>query len=89
MMDEKDMMGEKDMMDEKEKKLNLMKFWLFGSYSIIAAAVAAFLFLIFAGLGRPATEMLKLPIFWIFLVGMAALFIIVFFIYQAVIDRAE
>ena len=74
-------------MDEKQKKLNLMKYWLFGSFSIIAAAVSAFLYLIYAGLEKSATEMLKLPAFWMFLGGMAILFIIIFFIYQAILDR--
>jgi len=76
-------------MDEKQKKLNLMKFWLFGSYAIIAAAISTFLFMIYVGLGRPAVEILKLPVFWIFLVGLGALFIIVFFIYQTVLGGKE
>jgi hypothetical protein len=76
-------------MDEKQKKLNLMKFWLFGSYAIIAAAISAFLFMIYVGLGKSAVEILKLPIFWIFLVGVGVLFIIVFFIYKTVIGLKE
>ena len=76
-------------MDEMQKKLNLMRYWLFGSYAIIAAAVSAFLFVLFAGFGKSPSEMLKLPVFWIFLVGLGVLFIIVYLIYKAVITRKE
>ena len=76
-------------MDEKQKKLNLMKYWLFGSYAIIAAAISAFLFVLFVGLGGTAVDILKLPAFWIFLVGLAVLFIIVFVIYKAIVTRKE
>ena len=76
-------------MDEKQKKLNLMKYWLFGSYAIIAAAISAFLFVLFVGLGGTAVDILKLPAFWIFLVGLAVLFIIVFVIYKGIVTRKE
>ncbi|MGD8456103.1 MAG: hypothetical protein PVF83_06945 [Anaerolineales bacterium] len=76
-------------MDEKQKKLNLMKYWLFGSYAIIAAAISTFLFILFVGLGGSAADILKLPVFWIFLVGLALLFVIVYLIYKAIVDKKE
>lgn len=68
-------------MDPKEKRIRLMRFWLFGSAVIVFAAVTAYLFL-FTG-NIVAALVAGLPIWGI--VAVAA--VLIFFGYQAWLRR--
>lgn len=68
-------------MNEKEKRLNLMRYWLFGSYSIIVAAISAFMYMILPD------DFYKLSEYWGFILGLAVLFAAVFYIYRGVMNR--
>ena len=81
-------------MDEIEKKLNLMKYWLFGTFAIVAAAVTAFLYMIILEINglNPDFEVdqfYQLPVYWISLVGFAVILIIFFLIYKALIEKDQ
>ena len=81
-------------MEEIEKKLNLMKYWLFGTYAIVSAAVTAFLYTIILEINglNPDFEVdqfYQLPVYWFTLVGFAVLLIIFFVIYKAIIDKDQ
>lgn len=81
-------------MDEIEKKLNLMKYWLFGTFAIVSAAVTAFVYLMIENINniRPEKATVQwygLPLYWIFLGGFAVLLILFYLIYKAIIDREE
>jgi len=68
-------------MDPKQKRLRLMRFWLFGSFLIIWAAVTAYIAL-FTG-NAMAAIVAGLPIWGI--AGVAA--IILYFVYKAIVNR--
>jgi hypothetical protein len=67
--------------DAKEKRLKLMRFWLFGSFVIIWAAVTAYIGLF---TGNPlGAIMVGFPI-W----GVAAVTaIVLYFVYKAILNR--
>ena len=81
-------------MEEIEKKLNLMKYWLFGTFAIVSAAITAFVYLMIDNINniRPEEATVQwygLPIYWIFLAGFAVLLIIFFLIYKALIEKDQ
>jgi hypothetical protein len=68
-------------MDPKQKRLRLMRFWLFGSFLIIWAAVTAYISLF---TGNPVAAIVAgLPIWGI--AGVTA--IILYFVYKAIVNR--
>jgi len=69
-------------MNDKEKKLNLMRYWLFGSYAIIVAAITAFMYMIIPD------DFYRLSEFWGFVGGLAVLFAAVFYIYKTILNRS-
>ena len=81
-------------MDEIEKKLNLMKYWLFGTFAIVSAAITAFVYLMIDNINNikpdaATTQWYGLPLYWVFLGGFAVLLIIFFLIYKAVIEKDQ
>lgn len=70
-------------MEEKNKKLNLMRFWLFGTFVIVWAAVLVYLGGVL-GLGMRIFGELN---FWIALVGTAVLCVIWYYLYNWILSR--
>jgi len=70
---------------EKEKMLNLMKFWLFGTFLIIIVGATIY---IGAALGL-GLLMFKIPAYWISLLVAAVLCVISFYIYKGYINKQE
>jgi hypothetical protein len=68
-------------MEVKQKRLRLMRFWLFGSFLIIWAAVTAYIG-IFTGNAMGAF-VAGLPIWGV--AGVAA--IVLYFVYKAIVNR--
>jgi len=68
-------------MDVKQKRLRLMRFWLFGSFLIIWAAVTAYIGIF---TGNPVGAVVAgLPIWGV--AGVAA--IVLYFVYKAIVNR--
>ena len=69
---------------EKEKKLNLMRYWLFGGFAIIFLAVTVYFGLFMSSFGlRIFTQ----PSYWIALILTAVLFVVTYFIYKWFLGR--
>ncbi|HSR47217.1 MAG TPA: hypothetical protein VLL77_04450 [Anaerolineales bacterium] len=68
-------------MDPKEKRLRLMRFWLFGSVVIVFAAVTAYLYMFTLNIVSSLT--LGLPIWGI----VAVVAVLIFFGYRAWLRR--
>jgi uncharacterized BrkB/YihY/UPF0761 family membrane protein len=77
---------------EKEKKLKLMRFWLFGAFAIIFAAVSVYFGYIAAAFSLPFTGGSSLSIFtnvsyWIFVVILALLCVGAWYFYKWYLGR--
>ena len=70
---------------EKEKMLNLMRFWLFGTFIIIMVTATIY---IGAALGL-GLLMFKMSSYWITLLVAAVLCAISFYIYKWYLDKQE
>jgi len=71
-------------MEEKNKKLKLMRFWLFGIFVIVFAALTAFLYM-------PAKGNLVAAITgaWLIWLILAVLCVLAYFIYKWILDRKK
>ena len=70
---------------EKEKMLNLMKFWLFGTFLIIIVAET-----IYVGAAlRLGLLMFKMPAYWITFLVAAVLCVMSFYIYKWYLDKKD
>lgn len=67
----------------EDKKLKLMKFWLFGTFVILVAAISIYLGM-FAGLSLFAEWR-----YWLVVVIAAVLSIGSFFLYQGILNKKE
>ena len=78
---------------EKEKKLRLMRFWLFGAFAIIFAAVTVYFGTIAAAFGlvfSPGSSSLAIftnVTYWIFVVILALLCVGTWYFYKWYIGR--
>lgn len=72
-------------MEEKEKKLNLMRFWLFGTFVIIWAAALVYIGGVL-GLGLTIFGTLN---FWIAFVVTAILCVVWYYLYKWVLERQK
>lgn len=72
-------------MEEKEKKLNLMRFWLFGTFVIIWAAALVYIGGVL-GLGLAIFGTLN---FWIAFVVTAILCFVWYYLYKWVLERQK
>lgn len=70
-------------MNDKEKMLNLMRFWLFGTFIIIFAATTIFL----GGALQTGLLILQQPNFWFSMIITAALCAAWYFVYKWYLDR--
>jgi uncharacterized BrkB/YihY/UPF0761 family membrane protein len=76
-----------------EKKLKLLRFWLLGIFVILAAA----LFILFWFIVTAASAVAKVGVsigqvflvVWPYWLGMAVLFVVVYFIYRALVTRKK
>ena len=71
---------------EKQKMLNLMKFWLFGTFLIIWVAATIYLG---GALGLGLGVLFSLPKYWISVLLAAVLSVISYYIYKWYLDRQE
>ena len=71
-------------MEEKNKKLKLMRFWLFGIFVIVFAAFTAFLYLPAAGNLWTAVKNA-----WLVWLIVAALCVIAYYIYKWILNRKK
>jgi len=72
-------------MDDKGKRLNLMKFWLFGIFVIIWAAVLVYL----GGVWGTGLAILGQLNFWLAVVVTAVLCVVWYYIYKWYLERKE
>ena len=72
-------------MEENNKKLNLMRFWLFGTFIIIWAAVSVYL----GGVLGLGTRIFGELNFWIALVVTAVLCVVWYYIYKWILSRQD
>ena len=70
-------------MEENNKKLNLMRFWLFGTFIIIWAAVSVYL----GGVLGLGTRIFGELNFWIAFVVTAVLCVIWYYLYKWILGR--
>ena len=68
---------------DKEKSLALWRFWLFGIYVIVFAAVTVFV----GGVLRTGFLIMREPYFWLLWVVLAILFVVWYYIYKAYLNR--
>ena len=66
---------------EKEKKINLMRYWLFGAFAIVFAAFSVY-FGLFLG-----SNLLRLPAYWISVLITAVLCVAAFYFYKWYLGR--
>lgn len=71
---------------EKEKMLNLMRFWLFGTFVIIWAAATLYLG---GAVGLGLGTLFALPRYWIAVLLAAVLCVISYYIYKWYLDKQE
>lgn len=75
-----------------EKKLKLMRFWLVGIFVIIAAALFIFVW-IFGAAQKTFTNispiLFSLGVAWKYWLGMAVLFVVVYFVYRAIVTKQK
>jgi hypothetical protein len=77
---------------EKEKKLKLMRFWLFGAFAIFFVAVTVFFGAIAQAIGIAVGNMSALavftyPFYWVFVVVLVVLCVGAWYLYKWYIDR--
>ena len=75
---------------EKEKKLRLMRFWLFGAFAIFFAAVTVYFGVIAQAVGLIISENTSIftnIYYWIFLVILALLCVGAWYLYKWYIER--
>ena len=77
---------------EKEKKLRLMRFWLFGAFAIFFVAVTVYFGAIAQAVGLIVNDPSVFAVFknvgyWIFVVVLALLCVSAFYIYKWYIGR--
>jgi uncharacterized BrkB/YihY/UPF0761 family membrane protein len=75
---------------EKEKKLKLMRFWLFGAFAIFFAAVTVYFGIIAQAVGviiNENTSIFTNIYYWIFIVILALLCVGAWYIYKWYIGR--
>jgi hypothetical protein len=70
-------------MDEKEKQLNLMRYWMFGTYVIIFAATAVY----FGGAVGFGLLVLKDMNFWLAFLLAAVFTVLWYHVYKWIINR--
>ena len=71
-------------MDEKTKKLKLMRFWLFGVFVIVFAALTAFLYMPAAG-----DLVLAITSAWYIWLIVAVLCVLAYYIYKWILNRKK
>lgn len=80
---------------EKEKKLKLMRYWLFGAFAIIFAAVTVFFGYIAQAMGIVLTggpsvmAIFGNVYYWIFVVVLALLCVGAWYLYNWYLDKQE
>ena len=70
---------------EKDKMLNLMRFWLFGTFLIVVVATTLYVGVVL-GLG---TALFAHPSYWITVLVVAVLCTIWYYIYKWYLDKKE
>jgi hypothetical protein len=76
-----------------EKKLKLLRFWLIGIFVILAAAIfILYWFIVTAASAVKGVTSTIGPVFlavWPFWLGMAVLFVVVYFVYRAIVTKKK
>ncbi len=72
-------------MEENNKKLNLMRFWLFGTFIIIWAAVLVYI----GGVWGTGLSILSQVNFWIAVVVTAVLCVLWYYLYKWLLERKK
>jgi hypothetical protein len=71
-------------MEEKNKKLKLMRFWLFGFFVIVFAAITAFLYMPAKG-----DVLMVITSSWLIWLILAVACVAIYFIYKWILDRKK
>ena len=75
---------------EKEKKLKLMRYWLFGAFAIFFAAVTVYFGMIAQAVGviiNENTSVFTSIYYWIFIVFLSLICVGAYYFYQWLIER--
>ena len=75
---------------EKEKKLKLMRYWLFGAFAIFFAAVTVYFGMIAQTVGvilNENTSIFTSVYYWIFIIILALLCVGFYYFYRWLLDR--
>jgi len=70
-------------MDDQEKKLKMMRFWLFGTFLIIFVAAVIYI----GGVWKTGLAVLGLLNFWLAFIIAAVLFIVFYYIYKGYLGK--